>query len=465
MFKRKYAFLVIFTAMAMVFPAAAFSVGKTDKDAILQELSIFIDKSPDILRNVIFQMGDDYSRQNKVDEAIALYEKGLKVLPDDEDLMNRLANQYNQKKDYKKAIDIYKRMTELNPENVWYFNMLSDAYRSAGDKVKAAGLWEGLLKTSNKPEVFIQAANFYSGENDAEKAMAAVKKAVELAPDNMGYQQALEGFYMRSENFSGAEAICNKILAGSKDQWARDWADSELINVYQRQNRLGALAENFEKALAQAPKDINQYRRLAELYQRNNERDRAIAVYEKAIAAGIDDRDINNRLLDLYESANNTDKAEAQIKKIIAGAPQDNYLYERLANLLGRLDKKDDAKKAWGDFLSKTQNDASAFSRYADKLNEWGDVDGAVAQYRKAQSIDAKNLWYTIRISDIFIAKGNFDSAKKELNNIIAGTKDAWMKQEAERRIKDIDAKAKEVVAVPAKEAKPAKKKKGLFSR
>ena len=78
MFKRVYAVLVIFAAIVLALPAVALSIEKADKDAILQELSGFVDKNPDILRNVIFQMADDYSRQNKVDEAIALYEKGLK---------------------------------------------------------------------------------------------------------------------------------------------------------------------------------------------------------------------------------------------------------------------------------------------------------------------------------------------------------------------------------------------------
>src|SRR3989338_8279107 len=92
MFKRVYAVLVIFAAIVLALPAVVFSIEKADKDAILQELSGFVDKNPDILRNVIFQMADDYSRQNKVDEAIALYERGLKAIPDNEDLMNRLAN-------------------------------------------------------------------------------------------------------------------------------------------------------------------------------------------------------------------------------------------------------------------------------------------------------------------------------------------------------------------------------------
>lgn len=493
MFKREYAILVVFVVMLLAFPAAGLSIEKADKDAILQELSGFMDKNPEVIRTVIFVMADEYSRQKKTDEAIVLYEKALKILPDNEDFLNRLGDLYSQKENYAKVAEIYKRMADAKPDNVWNFQRLSDAYTRAGDKVKAASVWEDLLKKSNKAEVFMQAANFYSGINDTEKALASMKKVIELAPDNMGYLQNLESLYMRAEKFADAEALCDKILATAKDQGLKDWANSEFINISQRQNKLPELAAKLEKDLESSGKDIGKYKNLAEIYMRTNENDKAIVVYEKAIAAGLDDRDINGRLLDMYERAKKLDKAEAQVKKVIGMAPNDIYLYERLAGILNTEGKKEDAKKAWEQLLTKTPNDANIFSRYGDRLNEWGDTEGAVAQYRKAQALDATNLWYTMRVADIYIAKGKPDDAKKELNNIIAKTKDTWMKQQAENKIKELDGKSKDMTPAAAgtpvmqkeaatvqpkavvapkavqpkapKTVKPETKKKGFFSR
>ncbi len=468
MHKRATVLAGIFLITLIVFPSAGFAIEKQDKDAILQEISSFIDAKPEILRSIVFTMADEYQRQNKVDAAIALYERASKVISDNEELLSRLGSLYNQKADYVKSAEIYKKLTELKPENTWYYTMLSDAYRNAKLDDKAAGVWEELMKKSNNADIFIQAANFYNNQNNIDKAILAVKKAIELKTDNMGYLQALEPYYVKLEKFSDAEAVCNKVLAGAKDVWMKDWANSELINIYQKQNKLPELAAKFEKELAQAPKELSGYRKLADLYQRGGEPDKAVAVYEKAIAAGLDDRDINNRLLDLYEAANKLDKAEGQLKKIIAIAPQENYLYERLANLLNKAGKKDDAKKVWAELLAKAGNDASMFSRYGDRLNEWGDVEGAIAQYRKAQAIDAKNLWYTMRIADILISKEDFSAAKKELTGIASQTTDNWMKQEAERKIKDIEIKLSAGKAAPVKAVTTApapEKKKGLFTR
>ena len=112
MYKRKYAVLIVLMAAIFVFPCTLFAAEKGekgDKDAILQELGSFIDKNPNILRTVIFSMGDEYSRENKINEAIALYEKGVKLLPKDEDFLNRLGSLYNQKRDYVKAAEVYKK--------------------------------------------------------------------------------------------------------------------------------------------------------------------------------------------------------------------------------------------------------------------------------------------------------------------------------------------------------------------
>src|SRR3989338_568920 len=99
MYKGRHMVLVVLMAAIFVLPSSLFAAEKgekNDKDAILQELGSFIDRNHNILRTVIFSMGDEYSRENKTDEAVALYERAVKILPKDEDFMNRLGNLYNQ---------------------------------------------------------------------------------------------------------------------------------------------------------------------------------------------------------------------------------------------------------------------------------------------------------------------------------------------------------------------------------
>jgi|GEM_PF-1032213 len=437
--------VIVAMALTMVMCGFAFAIEKSSKDALLEELSIMIDKNPDIIRTFVYSISNEYERVNNLEKAIAVFEEALQILPDNEDFLNRLGDLYNRKGDTAKVIEIYKKMTSLRPDNLWYYQRLSEAYRNLNDKTSASKVWEELLKKSKNGDVFMQAANFYSSEGEMDKAIEAGKKAVELSPDNQGYLQNLESIYIRAERFSDAEAICKKMLApgSNKEQWVKDWANSELINIYQRQNRLSELEENFKVELTNAPKELSNYKRLAEVYLRGDKRDDAIGVYEKAIAVGVADRDINNRLLDLYEWTGKFDKAETLLAQMISGAPGDNYLYERLANIQGRAGKKDAAKTTWQKFLEKMQNDAGAYSRYGDRLNEWGEIDAAIAAYKKAQEIDNKNMWYTMRIVDMLTAKERFGEAIKELNVIIEKSGDEWLKEDAKRRLSDLETRLK----------------------
>ena len=453
MFKRNCVLLFVFLVVAFAFSPLSFAVDKAAKQAILDELSELADKNPEILRSAIYSIADEYSRENKADESIAVFEKALKIFPDNEDFLNRLGNLYNQKQDYTKAAEVYKKITEINPQNVWYFNVLSEAYKNAGDEEKSTAVWSELTKNSDNPDVYTQAANFYNNQGAVDKAIVAVKKALELRPENIEYQRNPESYYINSEKFAEAEEICNEILVSSQNQWDKDWANSELISIYQRQDKLQDLAVRFEKDLSNAPDDLSNYRKLADLHQRSNERDKAIEIYEKAVAQGAADRDINNRLLDLYEGSEKLDKAEKQIKKIMKDNPNETHFYERLANILVRADK----------------------------------VDAAIEQYKKALALEPSNLWLSMRVADILISKGRLKEAKVELNSIIAKTSDEWMKEEAERKILDIDGTPKEsappaespaaetpvveaieepeIEVVKPEEPSPKKKKRGWFGR
>ncbi|HAZ10655.1 MAG: hypothetical protein A2047_04175 [Omnitrophica bacterium GWA2_41_15] len=440
MFKRKYAVLVILAAMVLALPAMAFSVEKADKDALLQELRASMDKNPDVLRNAVFQTGDEYMRQNKVDEAIALYEKALKALPDNEDLMTRLANMYSQKQDYKSSADIYKKLTELKPENAFYFNMLSDAYRNGGDKEKAAGVWKDIL--AKKPDdagILSQAANFYSSINDMDNAILLAEKLAKLEPSNAGYLQALAMYYSSADKIDKAEAVYNKIIETAKDPWQKESAGRELLNIYQKQNKLDDAAKSYEAALQKNPNDIAQYKILAELYMRKGDNAKVLDVYERAVKADPNDREIANRLVDAYESNGKLDQAVAQIQKLIQANPSETFLTDRLSSIYERADKKEDAKKVWEALLAKGTNDAGLYGRYADALNRMGDSSGAIVQLKKAQQLDSNSMFYTLRMTEILAANNQQDEAKAILTKLINEAKDSWVKEDAKRRLEQID--------------------------
>jgi len=163
----------------LIAACSVFADQKQDKEAILNESSVYADKDPSVLSGAIFSMGDAYSRENKIDEAIALYEKSLNILSNDENILNRVGNLYIQKANYDKATTVYKKLADLKPDNTWYFQMLSNSLNMAGKKDEAGTIWEGLIaKKGDDANVLAQAAIFYSNVNDTEKAEPKKKKGL-----------------------------------------------------------------------------------------------------------------------------------------------------------------------------------------------------------------------------------------------------------------------------------------------
>lgn len=472
---------ILIIALIAVFltPAAVFADEKQDKQAILEELGSYADKDASILNGAIFSMGDAYLRENKIDSAVALYEKALNILPNNEDLLNRAGNLYSQKMNYDKAIAIYKKLTEMKPDNSWYFQMLSTALNAAGKKEEAGKIWKDLIaKKGEDSNMLNQAANFYANLNDMESAIPLAEKAAKLDANNVGYMQNLAGLYSRAGKFDKAEEAYKNIVSVAKDQWLKDWANGELLNIYQKQNKLDDLASKIEVDLAKTPNDIGLLKQLGELFIRKGDNAKALPIFQKAIKISSDDRNINNRLIDLYEWQGNFTEAAMQMENLVKIAPNEPYLLERLANLYGKADRKEEAKKTWAILTSKVTNDAGLYSRCAEGLYKLGDIAGAVDQLKKAQAMDAGNLSYTLRSASMLIDAGKIEEAKVALGKITVDAKEDWMKDEAKKKLEEIinmkeapaasvkqEAKPVAVEAKPAAKKEEPKKKKGFLGR
>jgi tetratricopeptide (TPR) repeat protein len=321
----------------------------------------------------------------------------------------------------------------------------------SGQKDKADDIWDKLIKDKpDNSDVMAQAANFYSNADEIEKAISLGEKSVKLAPDNTGYLQNLATFYARAEKFDKAEEALNKIRKAAKDQWLKEWADREIVNIYQRQDRLDEMKENLEAEAEAKRGDITFLKKLGEVYTRKGENEGALRVYETAVKISPDDRDVNTRLVAIYETMGKTDKAIEQTKKTIQIAPNEPYLLENLANLYNKAGNKEDSRKTWQSLISKVTNDPALYSRHAEALYGWNNLSEAIAYLDKAQAMDSGNLAYTLRKATMLMDAGKIEEAKVALGKVSIEAKEEWMKDEAKRRLDDIVEKI--IVPAPVRE-------------
>jgi len=439
MFRQKYVVLVVLVVAMFMFLSPAFAAkevaGESDRAVILNALHALIEKNPDILSSLIPLIEAEYIQEAKIDETIELYKSALSILPENEDFLSRLGSLYVDRASFKKAIDVYGKLIKLRPRAVQYSGMLSDAYSSAGNEQKAVAVWEDLTQELD----------------------------IVLDSDDSSYLRDKGHFYMRAERHGEAEAVCNILLKTASDRIMRQGAISGLISIYEKQNRLADLAAKFQNDLAIAPEDPDQHIKLAALYQSSGETDKAIEVYKEAFSAGVSSKDMHYALLAIYEWAERFDEAGALIVKMMNDSPEDFSLYEKQAGLLEKAGKIEEAREALGKYMSMVKEDISVVSMFAERLYTWGDLNAAIEQQRKVQSLDPDNLWHSMRVADMWIGKERFNEAKGELNNIIAETTDDGVRRAAKERLEEMAVKLGEVgplrklIEAPVKTEAPEK--------
>jgi tetratricopeptide (TPR) repeat protein len=110
---------------------------------------------------------------------------------DDPVLIARLADDFFMRKDYPRAIELYERALKINPDDVETYNDLGLSLYYTGQSQRALDILQtGIVKQPGFQRIqltlgFVQAQ---TGNKDA--ASAALKKAIELGPDNTVGQEA-----------------------------------------------------------------------------------------------------------------------------------------------------------------------------------------------------------------------------------------------------------------------------------
>jgi tetratricopeptide (TPR) repeat protein len=132
------------------------------------------------------------------EEALACYQKAARVAPEDPiplekvaQLSERLgkleiasqaalraAELYLKNRDANKAIENWERVTRLDPENLPAHSRLAMVFERLGEKHRAV-------------KEYLAVASLMQSRGDPEKAYQAVKKAIEILPENEEARQAL----------------------------------------------------------------------------------------------------------------------------------------------------------------------------------------------------------------------------------------------------------------------------------
>ena len=221
-----------------------------------------------------------YIENQRVDEGIAEYRKGLKLAPTDAGLRLNLIAVFRNAERFEEAAAEYEILSEAQPNDFGIYRELGELYLLLEDEKRAKTTYQRLVdRAPENAGTYLMLAEIYTGHEWIDDAVAAYEKAILLAPSNLDYIGYFGEFYFRQGNREKTVETWNRMVAGDHAIAKNYDRLAQLLEV--KDFRAEAIAAN-RKAVELAPKEYRYREALARRLMENENFDAALAEYTAA---------------------------------------------------------------------------------------------------------------------------------------------------------------------------------------
>ncbi len=227
------------------------------------------------------KMANDYENQNKIDQAIDIYERIIKADPKNQESHSKLASLYTRTNQHEKASQIWDRLLEIDPDKIDYQDNLINSLQAAGKHNEAIDFVQAYIQT--QPDVgihYARLAKLYADNQNEDEAIANYEKAIELRYSDKDTYLKIAELYFVKGNFEGSEKALKNAVLSTTSEWDQQNIEKRLINLYRYQG-------NLEQKLKEAEDDgnisVEMQKALGEIYLSNGEFEKAAQVYRNAL--------------------------------------------------------------------------------------------------------------------------------------------------------------------------------------
>ena len=210
--------------------------------------------NPNNAKNIIYDYALDLHKNNKLSDAIDLYNEVIQTDSDNSEAYVNLAIAQGQAKNYDKALETLQIANSKFPNNTQIANTIKSIRLQANDEQLdiAANLYnnkdyKGAIEEYLKiqpatSDTMLAIASAYQNLGDTDKAIEYYKNALNLAPTNSDIAYYVAALYAEKSDFDSAKTYAQKSLALNKtNKQAKELLDSVNAQIS---------AQNLDKAIA-----------------------------------------------------------------------------------------------------------------------------------------------------------------------------------------------------------------------
>jgi tetratricopeptide (TPR) repeat protein len=223
-------------------------------------------------------MGSAYSRQGKLEEAVAAYEKAIEIDPDYGEAYGDMAGTLADLDRIPEAVAAGEKGVELAPDySVGHYN-LAYAYRLQGELEKAIAEYEEAIRLDpDDPDPHTSLGTVYQDQGRLDEAIAEFQEAIRLDPDDPDLHISLGQVYRDQDRFDEAIAEFQEAIRLDPDD---PRSHNGLGVVYAMQDRIEDAIDEWLKAIAIDPDYAIAHKNLGVAYRDLGRTEEAIAEFE-----------------------------------------------------------------------------------------------------------------------------------------------------------------------------------------
>ena len=380
-------------------------------EAAIENYKIYIENFPQDVR-AYQNIAIVYKRILKIDDAIANYEKALKLQKDKRDieLVKDLAECYHLNKDYSTAVKYYDEVLASEPDNYDVKYNKAVILHSTNKYVDAIDLYNELLKAKENDAVegnlvsayialgdeYLKSYNYslatemfekaiergtsdsyaYFGLAQAyracelnDKATEYFEKAIAMSPDRIEYSKEFAEFISDtnksevkiSDNSTGIQEVFLTMNSAEDDEKANKDLISAGDENYKNKN-YDVSIKNYHDALKINPSDEVTLLKLGNIYKIKNDSKNAINFYKKSIVVNPNYSDGWFNLGLVYAGNKDNNKAKECFHRVISLNPNYGYAYYALGLAYEQDGNEKEALNNYKIFLTHNKDEATAKS-------------------------------------------------------------------------------------------------------
>ncbi len=350
--------------------------------------------------SVIFdELTDLYIQTNRLADAVSLAEDLLKADPQNLDARRMLGRVYTRmigegqggrvdEKYVRQAIEQYQQITQKDPKDTESWVMLGRLYRVSNSSPEAEKAYRAALAVDpNNEDAITGLAMLYADLGDSKKAIDTLKDVAAHSPNERTLQFLAEQ-YEQMKDYKDAAAVLKKAydLAPDNLRIARSLA---LDLMYSDQ--LDEALKLFQELGEEDPRDVDSQIYLSKIYTIKHDLANARAAIDKAKKASPENLDVRYQDAQLLLAENKNDQALQALKSMLDDTMRRSY------------------SKTEADLRSRLLEEYGIVSRSA------GKYDQAIDAFRQFGQLGAD---YAIRgevqVIDTYRQKKDYPSALKE---------------------------------------------------